>query len=517
MAGNPYHWQQDQPAHVVARTELVWEIEGHLRRGVAIKLVGGRGMGKSVLLRQVKDRFADERDTRVVFVPGPPEAGNLAACVQDIAARLGFESLPRVTMDAVMEAATAGGIERLILLVDEADQYVLHGSSGDFARAWFNRLEALRKAWLDRVAIVIAGGLGILHLGHVLGSGLLSRAETCIAKRFGLEDLRQLASPFPLERQLDDEAIETLAALSGGNPALATYGLERLWDANGDSIQVLRTVFGEFTSRHSDFLRAVQDAVSHRGLVAAPGKILEIVRQHGGSVPQETLRAACTADDPPVDVAQAVQLLQAAGLVGMSGSVHDDPLLIHPIASIVNLPARPAAAPNPIDRLDADVGAVLAQLHRFGRDFHGKSGLLEEQVFSSLLAVALISFGWEAIDREIVQAAGYPDLRVRMSHNGLHGHALIEAKIWPRNDYKDAQSQLDAYRVSDSVHAVVVMLGNRETAGWADDYERECLAACAFSRRPTPADLVGHWHVETATASGPQQTTHFVVQIPKRT
>lgn len=417
-----------------------------------------------------------------------------------------------------MEAAAAQGIARIILLVDEADQYVLLGPPGELARAWFNRLEALRKGWMDRVAVVIAGGLGILHVGHVLGSGLVSRAETCVAERFGLAELRELAAPFALHnRALGDDAIDTLAALSGGNPALATYGLEQLWESDADPIQVLRTAFGEFKSRHGDFLRAMHDAVSHRGLVAAPGRILEVVQHSTGNVPQQVLREACAGDDPPVDVAQAVQLLQAAGLVGVTGSVHADPLQIHPIASIVNLPTRAAANVAPEDRFDADVAAVLAQLHRFGRDFHGKSDLLEEQVFSSLLAVGLALLGWTTIDREPVQAAGYPDLRVRLTQGGIHGHALIETKIWPRNDYKDIQSQLDAYRVSDTVHAVAVTLGARDTVAWADDYERMCLAGCTVARRSTPPDLVGCWRIETSNpANVPQQTTHFVVQIPKR-
>ncbi len=419
MAANPYRWQHDQPAHLIAREELVGRIERHLRRGLAVKLVGGRGMGKSVLLRQVQARFDGEADTRVVIVPGPPDEGTPVACVQDIAVRLGIDSLARMTMDSVMEAAAARGIERLILLVDEADQYVLLGPPGELAKAWFNRLEALRKSWIDRVAIVIAGGLGILHLGHVLGSGLVSRAETCVAERFGLAELRQLAEPFAKHnRALGDDAIETLGVLSGGNPALATYGLEQLWDSDGEPIHVLRTAFGEFASRHGDFLRAMQDAVSHHGLVTAPGRVLEIVRQSAGSVAQRTLRDACTADDPAVDIIQAVQLLQAAGLVGVSGSVHDDPLQIHPVASIVNLPTFAAAHDDPVDRLDAHVATVLAQCHRFGRDFHGRTGLLEEHVFSSMLAVALISLGWTVVDREPVQAAGYPDLRVRMTREG---------------------------------------------------------------------------------------------------
>jgi hypothetical protein len=152
---------------------------------------------------------------------------------------------------------------------------------------------------------------------------------------------------------------------------------------------------------------------------------------------------------------------------------------------------------------------------RFGRDFHGKKELLEEQVFSSLLAVGLVLRGWSALEREAVQAAGYLDLRVRVSQSG---HAVIEMKIWPRNDYKSIQSQLDAYRVSDTVHTVAVTIGIREVAGWADEYERECLAGCTIVRRTTPPDLVGCWRAEMSnTTNSPQQTTHFVVQIPKRT
>jgi ABC-type transporter Mla maintaining outer membrane lipid asymmetry ATPase subunit MlaF len=101
MIANPYRWQHDRPAHVLARDDLVGQIERHLRRGVAVKLVGGRGMGKSVLLRQVQARFASEPDTRAVLVPGPPEEGTLAACVQDIAKRLGLDPLAQRTMDAV--------------------------------------------------------------------------------------------------------------------------------------------------------------------------------------------------------------------------------------------------------------------------------------------------------------------------------------------------------------------------------------------------------------------------------
>jgi len=100
----------------------------------------------------------------------------------------------------------------------------------------------------------------------------------------------------------------------------------------------------------------------------------------------------------------------------------------------------------------------------------------------------------------------------------VNGHAVIEMKIWTHNDYTDIQSQLEAYRVSDTVHTIAVMLGIRKIDGWADDYERKCLARCTIVRRSTPPDLVGCWRVETSSpGSGLQRTTHFLVQVPKRT
>jgi hypothetical protein len=237
MAPNPYRWQQDRPEHTVARGGLASRIVGHLRRGVAVKLVGGRGMGKSVLLRQIEASFADDPDARVVFVDDPPGEATIPASIRDIAERLGLDMPPRSTMNSVMEAAEKRGAQRLVLLIDEADQYVLLDPAeraGHFARAWFNHIEGFRKAWTGRVGVVVAGGLGLLHVAHVLGSGPLSRAETCVMEPFGEAELRHLAAPFEGSGGgLGEDVLAALGALSGGNAALATFGLERLWGSDG--------------------------------------------------------------------------------------------------------------------------------------------------------------------------------------------------------------------------------------------------------------------------------------------
>lgn len=515
---NPYRWQADRPDRPVPRAEFRDELIAPLRDGRAVKLVGGRGMGKSVVLQQVRAHFECEPDARVVLVPGPPEEATLPAFVADIAHRLNVAPLPRASMDLLMEALDSVGVNRLVVLLDEIDQYVLLDGRGELARAWLNRLETLRKSWTDRFAIVVAGGLGLLHVSHVLGSGLLSRAESVLARPFDLEELRTLALPLA-ERGLSigDDTLHALAALSGGNPALATYGLGRLWDAGDSGVRTLETVFAEFPERHADFVRAVHDGVSHRGLVGAPGRVLRVLQRRAGALAQAELRAACAGDDPPVDVTQALQLLLAAGLVHVHGLTISDPVQVHPVSSILNMSTIADAAGDPVQRLVVDVAATLGQLHRFGRDFHGDKDILHEQVFSSLLAVGLSLLGWRDVDRESVQAAGFLDLRVRVRHPGLDGHVVLETKIWPRSGYADIQRQVDDYRVSETLHGIAVMIGVRGVEGWAAEYEQTCLAGLQFTLLSTPPDVVAHWRVEQPASNGSvRRTDHFLVQVPKR-
>jgi hypothetical protein len=189
-----------------------------------------------------------------------------------------------------------------------------------------------------------------------------------------------------------------------------------------------------------------------------------------------------------------------------------------PVASILNLPEVAASSGEPAERLIQDVAAVLSNLHRFGRDFHGKDGLLHEDVYSSMIAVGLRLLGWAETDREAVQAAGYTDVKVRLVNlPRVEAHAILEVKLWHGSYNQGIQKQLDHYRVSDTHHGVAITLGERDTEGWPEDYEQTCLAERSFVRLETPPDLVGRWRVRGATPEGQEWITdHLLVQIPKR-
>ncbi|XXT17850.1 hypothetical protein WME94_47210 [Sorangium sp. So ce429] len=355
-----------------------------------------------------------------------------------------------------------------------------------------------------------------------MGSGIVSRAEPCVLDPFGPAEIAELARPFQEDgRPLNGIALETLRVLTGGSPVLTTYGLQHLWDASGPSEHALEQIFGIFRERHDGFIRAVHSSVSQYGRLDAPWRVLKAVREHAGSVPMQRLRDACalqSGERISIDPEQALKLLRAAGLVKVEGSMLSDPVTAWPIASILNLPEIPAESGDPIERLVQDVCAVLANLRRFGRDFHGEGGLLQEQVFSSLIAVGLRLLGWIEIEREAIQAAGFTDIKVRLTRPGLDGHALIETKNW-RDAAHNAgiQKQIDDYRLSETRHGIAVMLGARDAAGWPAAYERTCLAGRSFEQLPTPPDLVGRWRVQQTDLDGkPWLTDHLVVQLPKR-
>jgi hypothetical protein len=350
----------------------------------------------------------------------------------------------------------------------------------------------------------------------------VSRAEPCVLDPFDPAEIAELAVPFGEDgRPLDNACLDALRVLSGGSPALVTYGLQQLWDRDAPAAHALELIFGAFRERHDSFVRAVHASISQRGRLEAPWRVLEAVRRDAGAVTLQRLRDACTprGEGTTVDPKQALDLLRAAGLVRLEGSALADPVVAWPVASILNLPEASAAADDPIERLVQDVAAVLANFRRFGRDFHHKGGLLHEDVFSSMIAVGLRLLGWLETERESIQAAGYTDTKIRLiSQPRVGGHIILETKLWHGEAYnKGIQQQIDDYRVADTRHSIAVTLGDRDAAGWQEVYEQTCLAARTFERRLTPPDLVGWWRVQQTDSNGRVwHTDHFLVQISRR-
>lgn len=414
----------------------------------------------------------------------------------------------------VIDVVLQSGFDRFILLVDEVDQYIAL-DNGALARQWTDHLETYRRNdFAEQFSVVIAGGIGLLHLAHVLGSGLLARAESVTLSPFDRAQIQTLM--MPLEQRgvlVTDTVVDLLLTLSGGNPALATYGCGRVWDDPSEPELTIEEAYADFRARHDDFIRGVGASVSQRGSFVSPARVLEYVRNHAGDVPQKVLRELCADDAPHVDVSLVLRLLSATGLIRVNGLDTEDPVDVYPVSSILNIVTyEHSTSLTPVERLLNVLSNILQGMHRVGRDLHNKEGLLHEDVYNSLLAVALRTHGW-SLSREPVQAGGYPDLVVYLAESS---HVVIESKLWPNKKKRAVQEQVDDYRLSDTRHSIVIVFGDRATKGWREEYQEEILASRQWVALETPPDLVGRWRVEQHVDDQVRMTDHFLVQLPKR-
>lgn len=521
---NPYDWQRHDPKVQVSRSALP-EVVDCLRRGGGAVVLGGRGMGKSVFLQQVKAELEQSPEVRVILFASPPTDLTVGTCLKALARELEVPVEDALDPRDLLEQYLSrdGAPLHLVLLYDELDAY--GRAPGDPpGRRFFNGLEAARRE-IPRIAVLAAGSLGVFVFRDVLGSSFLSRAARFLLSPFERSELHSLSSPFSvLEEALSEEVLDALQLASGGHPALTTYGLQRLWEASSLSVWSVTDAFIRFREIHREFLRDLSLSFSDPGLSEAPQRVWDLVQAKSGAVSRTELQAACGSPSGPLrlDFMDVLDLLQATGLVRVTGSpVSDDPVSAWPIPSILSLPRTGSPVSSLRERLSRDLADVLAWLHAVGADFF-RSGtqekvLVPEAVFSGSLSMVLRARGWE-VEREAESAAGRTDLKVWRQGSGDRG--VVEVKIWGRNDYRDVHHQLESYWTAGVLAGAVVMLTDAEIGDWPEIYRRECLGSGALevelvSRPESPVRAC--FVCRSTTADGFAATIeHFLLRIPRR-
>ncbi len=522
---NPYDWQRHRPPLSIPRPDFAAVLHC-LRRGEGAFVLGGRGMGKSVFLRQVQAELERSPDVRTLLFPSPPPELTVRACLEALARKLGVPlenaSNPHELLDEYF--GRNASVLQLVLIYDELDGYAK--SPGDPpGRALFNSLEAARRED-PRLAILTAGSIGVFVFRDVLGSDFLSRASRFLLRSFEPGEVRTLAEPFSGRgASLSDEVFESLHLAAGGHPALVTYGLQELWDSQEITSRRVTEIFGSFRDLHREFLRVVQRSFSDPSLSDAPAKVLDLVWRFSGSVPRPQLQEACRVLSGALrlDLVDVLDLLQAAGLVRVSGApVTDDPVAVVPIPSLLSLPLAISPVRPLLERLPHDLEILLGQLHALGADLYrtGSGGrgkeLVPEAVFSAFLALGLQGSGWQ-VEREAQSAAGRTDLKVR--REGADERGVVEVKIWGRNDYRDVQRQVESYWTGGVVAGAVVMVTDAEIAGWAALYRQDCIPAGveAQESKVSGSPVTARFACASTTVDGlPAAVDHFLLRIPRR-
>jgi len=526
---NPYNWQSHNPRILIPRTD-VGRVARLLRHNGSAVVMGGRGMGKSVFLAQVKAELEGDPGTRVVLIEGPPAALTVDACLGSLARTLGVAPDPfgsRPLFDEYFRRADAP--ERLVLLFDEFDRYAEKGtpSSQPPGRGFFNDLESSRRS-LPRLGLLAVGSIGVFIFRDVLGSSFLSRALNLRLRPFERADAEVLAGPFR-ERgaPLADETLDALFLATGGIPALLTCGLQELWELDSPATPAdVTAVFKTFGVEHELYLRDLLGALDDPRLSDGPLRVWKRIEQEPGRIRRYHLEEAL--GEPSgvlnLNLTDALNLLEAVGVVRLEGSAfYDDPITARPIVSLLNLPRISTVDEDMPTHFLGDLTTLLEKLHRSSADFfrqgREESGkrLVPESVFAAHLALGFELLGWRS-EREAQRGAGRTDLLLR--RNGEAGVAVVEVKLWGRNDYLEAHRQVESYWTSDVAAGAVVQLTDAELDDWPERYRRECLEptggrleAVAVADSPIRA----HFRCVTSTADGVEvRVDHFLLRLPRR-
>lgn len=293
---SPYNWQSHNPKIQIPRPD-VRRVADLLRENGSAVVMGGRGMGKSVFLRQLKAEIDRDPQTRVLLIEAPAPALTVDACMAHLARKLkvpfedGLDS--REIFDAYFGNAEAP--ERLVLLFDEFDRYAEKGkpSAQPPGRGFFNDLEASRRS-LPRLGLLATGSIGIFIVRDVLGSSFLARALHLRLRPLERTGVEMLASPFTDRgKSLPSDVLDALLLASGGIPALLTYGLQELWklevETTADSVT---TIYKTFEEEYSEYLRDLLRAVTDRRFSDAPRRVWQRIQEDEGPVSRAELEKA---------------------------------------------------------------------------------------------------------------------------------------------------------------------------------------------------------------------------------
>ncbi len=525
---NPYDWQSHHPTIEVPRPE-VDEISKTLARGGSAVVVGGRGMGKSNFLRQLATALTAPNVAVVVF-PSPPPDLSVRACLDQLAHGLGVTS-GLINCREIVESYLArhGVPERLVLLFDEFDRYAEHGGQASAhppGRGFFNDLEIVRRD-LRQLGVLATGSIGVFAFRDVLGSSFLSRADHYWLEPFSRPAAVTLAGAFAdADRSLSETVLDALQLASGGIPALLTYGYQHLWDLGRPSVERdVTEIFVRFERRNRGYLNDVRSSFSDPQLSPAPLRLWQRIQDSSGQVSRTELEELCQAPEATLslDLVDILELLRAAGLVRIEGSLLADPIVARPIPSILNLPSAPPPIADLRAQLGRDLEALLMKLHRASADFfrgrpEGGKMLVPEAVFAAHLALGFELLGW-SLEREAQSAAGRTDLKLR--RNGSPEVGIVEVKIWGRNDYQSAHRQVESYWTTEVVAGAVVQLTDRDIEDWPQTYRRRCLDPfkdLAVEPLNTPDSPVQtRFATISKTPDGLEAgIDHFLLRLPRR-
>ncbi|MCB9761594.1 MAG: ATP-binding protein [Alphaproteobacteria bacterium] len=511
-----YWWQTRHPHPRIDRSELIDELCDKLLNGTNFVLIGGHGMGKTVLLSQLQEELPRRNPaTRVLLFEEARGEITKYSMARDLVTELGGEPREDGAVIPILQRwATENPETQLVLLYDELDRYAA-GSAGQAAR-FFNDLQKAYERLESRLTVVAAGGLGVYLIGdHEFGSSFFSPATKRTLDPFTVQEISTLIDEGPLHESLPPDAPEAIHLLSGGHPELTNWFLMRLHqlveaDRAIDLVSDLPTLAMEFRN-DTDIIDSVHRSVGVNTEDDQPFRLWQFAKV---TPPPQTLADASEALNTTLTkrrTRRLVSVLTAAGLLRADEGM--DPLHLEVIPSLLNLPDSTAVQRDLTAQLRSDLDQIAPKLHRWGPDFYqgqnDKRGLVEEATVSAFLGVALQFLGWRFVDRETLAGGGRADLRVMGHIRHPDEHAIIEVKRWNNKDLPDAHAQVLRSRTDQAKALAVFVVRGSSQDVVEEDYATKVLG----DHRVDDRALHTGWLRLTA---GDPPVDHYLVHLGSR-
>lgn len=545
---NPYDWA-GQSRHYVPRKGLLSNVKDFLLDGKHGYVLGCRGMGKSSFMRELMASLKGE-SLEVLHFPRPPMTLAIDRACRMIGDEIdrrcearGTSSTSRREMQRYaeqenLEALLFGYIEelernapnldRLVLLLDELDGYARpNPSTGQpWGESFINNLEDARKRSEGKLVIFAAGGLSVAALDSIFVSPFFSRATREILEPFDIGELIQLAHPYrDRGTPLCDEVIETIRIMSGGNPALATYALEKLWNHPSPTPADVSSVMDQMRDKDGDIPDGIRTAIFDGSTSNGPAMVWKALEKSGGKLSNRELKEIImrSTRQRANEAKWIFRMLRTSGLVRAKDDAYRlDPVQVEIIPSLITLdigvgldeclPTKATLR----EQLIADLEDILARIHRMSIDFFTiENKIVPESVFSATLALGLGLRGWH-VEREANSAAGRTDIKASLDRFGK-AFVVVEVKIWPRNDYKDIHDQVVGYWSGGIEALATVMVADLQGDDWPKKYMKECLEGKTprHVEKLTSPSLAGHFVAETQRGQV-TEVDHLLLRLAKK-
>jgi hypothetical protein len=523
---NPYRSDRVAEALFVGREALLAELAAAVRAGRnAVRAVmGGRGMGKSSLTKQLEFRLAGDALTVVT-------SGTAHKVASQIGGALGVDIAVIDPVEALVTAAKQHPKGRVAIVLDEIEK-VLDDPDG------FGLLDNLREAYEranGRLALLVLGGTAIRDLLEDKASPFLRIMGDRVHTLRGLE-LNEAAELIraPLDLQVPDEVVDALWAETAGHPWLLQMFMEYAVDAAPSLTEVITHIPAA--------LRRAEGRLDDAGFRLWWGNLRErgqvvyrrVVRQAAAVPRAQWVRCFGSDPRPWLDV------LASTGIVLL-----DDEAVIARGTLFQrwveqNCPETlPAKAPDPdpleawlttvgVDAFEHLVVRALAVWARatvefpaaaLKQDAHTRTdnnGLAPEAFFQMHAIVALLQHERDVTaepEALSMKPAGRSDIKVRSRHDPAR-RACVEFKIFGRNDAEVVKQVIGYAAPSDTFAAVVSV--DRCRRPLRPVFEEGCFdgaAPEATHDAPAtvfqPAFFTEHYRENC----GPLRVWHFLVQL----